>query len=54
METTKKYDYKKLSAVVPVKLYNAIKSMAETKRHSISDEMRTILYKAVEQEEIGQ
>lgn len=54
METTKKYDYKKLSAVVPVELYNAIKSMADKKRYSISDELRHILYKAVEQEEIGQ
>lgn len=51
MKTTKDYDYKKLSAVVPVELYNAIKSMADKKRYSISDEMRTILYQAVEQEE---
>lgn len=51
MKTTKDYEYKKLSAVVPVELYNTIKSMADKKRYSISDEMRYILYKAVEQEE---
>lgn len=51
MKTTKDYEYKKLSAVVPVELYNAIKSMADKNRHSISDEMRSILYQAVEQEE---
>lgn len=50
MKTTKDYDYKKLSAVVPIELYNAIKAMADKKRYSISDEMRFILYQAVEQE----
>lgn len=50
MKTTKDYDYKKLSAVVPVELYNAIKAKADKKRYSISDEIRTILYNTIEQE----